>query len=87
MDQFPAIQLAAFVTSHVFLTVLGKRNSQRYRGLTISVVTDMRAFSRQQQGGLINTIFVCPWLRQGNTEKALNKNALAFKAIHWSLSE
>ena len=37
--------LVAFATSHVFLAVLGERHGERYGGLPISVVTDLRAFS------------------------------------------
>ena len=40
------MHLVALATSHVLLPVLGVRHDQRYPGLLVSVMTDLRVFSR-----------------------------------------
>ena len=46
------LHLVTFATSHVLFPVLGDRQHQHYPGLLVSLMTDLRVVSFEQQGGL-----------------------------------
>ena len=54
------MHLVALATSHELFLVRGDRHDQRYPGLLVSVMTDLRVLPFERQGGLINAVVVYP---------------------------